>query len=69
MLSGAANQTEKHLIEALKMESVPCLHQALGNVYQHLDKAVLSLATRLYLRKGEKGVGRADEQFEVGIFV
>ncbi|KAJ6657266.1 hypothetical protein lerEdw1_002633 [Lerista edwardsae] len=49
---GAANQTEKHLLEALHMESVPCLHQTLHSISQHLDKTMLSVAARLYLQKG-----------------
>ncbi|XP_061461431.1 alpha-2-antiplasmin isoform X2 [Rhineura floridana] len=49
---GAANQTEKQLLEALHMESVPCLHQALHGLSQHLGKAVLSIAAQLYLQKG-----------------
>ncbi|KAJ7308881.1 hypothetical protein JRQ81_008156 [Phrynocephalus forsythii] len=49
---GAANQTEKQLLEVLHAESVPCLHQALGWISQHLSRTELSLAGRLYLQKG-----------------
>ncbi|XP_063150826.1 alpha-2-antiplasmin [Candoia aspera] len=49
---GAANQTQKQLLEVLHMESVPCLHQALRHVSQHLHRTALSIASRLYLEKG-----------------
>ncbi|XP_078235332.1 alpha-2-antiplasmin [Pogona vitticeps] len=49
---GAANQTEKQLLGALHAESVPCLHQALRRISQHLRNTALSLAGRLYLKKG-----------------
>ncbi|KAL8198916.1 UNVERIFIED_CONTAM: hypothetical protein K2H54_029534 [Gekko kuhli] len=49
---GAANQTEKALLEALHLAEVPCLHQALHQVRQQLDQATLSVASRLYLQKG-----------------
>ncbi|XP_066492558.1 alpha-2-antiplasmin [Tiliqua scincoides] len=49
---GAANQTERHLLEVLHMESVPCLHQTLHSISQHLDKTMLNIAARLYLQKG-----------------
>ncbi|XP_053130538.1 alpha-2-antiplasmin isoform X2 [Hemicordylus capensis] len=49
---GAANQTEKHLLEALHMESVPCLHQTLQALSRQLDNPLLNVAARLYLRKG-----------------
>ncbi|XP_058019872.1 alpha-2-antiplasmin [Ahaetulla prasina] len=49
---GAANQTQKHLLEVLHMESVPCLHQALRGVTQHLHRTALSIAGRLFLEKG-----------------
>lgn len=49
---GAANQTEKALLEALHLAEVPCLHQALRQVRQQLDQLVLNVASRLYLTKG-----------------
>ncbi|XP_054857484.1 alpha-2-antiplasmin isoform X2 [Eublepharis macularius] len=49
---GAANHTEKALLEMLHLEKVPCLHQALSQVHRQLDKAMLSVAARLYLQKG-----------------
>uniref|UniRef100_A0A670YY90 Serpin family F member 2 n=1 Tax=Pseudonaja textilis TaxID=8673 RepID=A0A670YY90_PSETE len=49
---GAANQTQKQLLEALHMDSVPCLHQALRRVTQHLHQTALSIAGRLFLEKG-----------------
>ncbi|XP_015277358.1 PREDICTED: alpha-2-antiplasmin [Gekko japonicus] len=49
---GAANRTEKALLEALHLAEVPCLHQALHQVRQQLDQAMLSVASRLYLQKG-----------------
>ncbi|KAK9412696.1 alpha-2-antiplasmin [Crotalus adamanteus] len=49
---GAANETQKHLLEVLHMDSVPCLHQALREVTQHLHQTALSIAGRLFLKKG-----------------
>ncbi|XP_034995204.1 alpha-2-antiplasmin [Zootoca vivipara] len=49
---GAANQTEQQLLKALHVESVPCPHQALRTVSQHLSQTTLSIAARLYLQKG-----------------
>uniref|UniRef100_A0A8C8E903 Serpin family F member 2 n=1 Tax=Otus sunia TaxID=257818 RepID=A0A8C8E903_9STRI len=49
---GAANQTEKHLLEAMHLESVPCLHHTLGAFHRRLAGSTLSLASRLYLQKG-----------------
>ncbi|XP_032071643.1 alpha-2-antiplasmin [Thamnophis elegans] len=49
---GAANQTQKRLLEVLHMESVPCLHQALRGITQHLHQTALSIAGRLFLEKG-----------------
>ncbi|XP_033027957.1 alpha-2-antiplasmin isoform X2 [Lacerta agilis] len=49
---GAANETEEQLLKALHMESVPCPHQALRTVSQHLSQTTLSIAARLYLQKG-----------------
>ncbi|KAK9412695.1 alpha-2-antiplasmin [Crotalus adamanteus] len=52
---GAANETQKHLLEVLHMDSVPCLHQALREVTQHLHQTALSIAGRLFLKKVRKG--------------
>ncbi|NXX78519.1 A2AP protein, partial [Urocolius indicus] len=49
---GAANRTEKHLLEVLHLESVPCLHQTLGTIRRQLTASSLSFASRLYLQKG-----------------
>ncbi|KFQ29032.1 Alpha-2-antiplasmin, partial [Mesitornis unicolor] len=49
---GAANQTEKHLLEAMHLDSVPCLHHTLGAFRRRLAQSTLSLASRLYLQKG-----------------
>uniref|UniRef100_A0A8D0GTN8 Serpin family F member 2 n=1 Tax=Sphenodon punctatus TaxID=8508 RepID=A0A8D0GTN8_SPHPU len=49
---GAANQTEKHLLEALHVEALPCLHQMLSSVRKELTKTVLDMAARIYLQKG-----------------
>ncbi|XP_007443536.1 alpha-2-antiplasmin [Python bivittatus] len=49
---GAANQTQKRLLEVLHMDSVPCLHQALRRVSRRLHETALSIAGRLYLEKG-----------------
>ncbi|XP_035428041.1 alpha-2-antiplasmin [Cygnus atratus] len=49
---GAANQTEKHLLEVMHLESVPCLHHMLSTLRRRLAEATLSLASRVYLQKG-----------------
>lgn len=49
---GAANQTEKRLLEAMHLESVPCLHHMLSSLRRRLAGATLSLASRVYLQKG-----------------
>ncbi|XP_068066509.1 alpha-2-antiplasmin isoform X2 [Anomalospiza imberbis] len=49
---GAANQTEKHLLKVMHLESVPCLHHMLGTLRRRLTESTLSLGSRLYLQKG-----------------
>ncbi|NXQ40758.1 A2AP protein, partial [Catharus fuscescens] len=49
---GAANETEKHLLQVMHLESVPCLHQMLGTLRRRLTESTLSLGSRLYLQKG-----------------
>ncbi|XP_048374456.1 alpha-2-antiplasmin isoform X2 [Sphaerodactylus townsendi] len=49
---GAANQTEKAILEALHLAEMPCLHQALRQVHRQLDQSTLNIAARLYLSKG-----------------
>ncbi|NWX47939.1 A2AP protein, partial [Steatornis caripensis] len=49
---GAADQTEKHLLEAMHLESVPCLHHMLGTLRRRLVESPLSFVSRLYLQKG-----------------
>ncbi|PKK23711.1 serpin peptidase inhibitor, clade F (alpha-2 antiplasmin, pigment epithelium derived factor), member 2, transcript variant X1 [Columba livia] len=49
---GAANQTEKHLLAAMHLQSVPCLHHVLGTLRRRFTESTLSLASRLYLQKG-----------------
>ncbi|NXG38288.1 A2AP protein, partial [Dromaius novaehollandiae] len=49
---GAANQTEKHLLEAMHLASVPCLHHALSNARRRLTESLLRAASRVYLQKG-----------------
>ncbi|XP_034608555.1 alpha-2-antiplasmin isoform X2 [Trachemys scripta elegans] len=49
---GAANQTEKRLLEALHLESVPCLHHLLSSIRRQLTGSMLSVASRIYLQKG-----------------
>ncbi|XP_067422082.1 alpha-2-antiplasmin isoform X1 [Emydura macquarii macquarii] len=49
---GAANQTEKRLLEALHLESVPCIHHMLSNIRRQLTESMLSVASRVYLQKG-----------------
>ncbi|XP_015736135.1 alpha-2-antiplasmin isoform X1 [Coturnix japonica] len=49
---GAANETEKHLLEAMHLDSMPCLHHMLSSLRRRLAGAMLSLASRVYLQKG-----------------
>ncbi|NXN96906.1 A2AP protein, partial [Rhinopomastus cyanomelas] len=49
---GAVDQTEKHLLEVMHLESVPCLHHRLGTLRRRFTESTLSLASRLYLKKG-----------------
>uniref|UniRef100_A0A8C8VLI5 Serpin family F member 2 n=1 Tax=Pelusios castaneus TaxID=367368 RepID=A0A8C8VLI5_9SAUR len=49
---GAANQTEKRLLETLHLESVPCVHPILSSIRRQLTGSMLSVASRLYLQKG-----------------
>ncbi|XP_042298690.1 alpha-2-antiplasmin isoform X2 [Sceloporus undulatus] len=49
---GAENETEQQLLEVLHAKSMPCFHQAMHRVSQHLNRMALSLATSLYLEKG-----------------
>ncbi|NWR59406.1 A2AP protein, partial [Bucorvus abyssinicus] len=49
---GAANQTEKHLLAVIHLESEPCLHHVLGTLRRRLTASTLSLASRLYLQNG-----------------
>ncbi|NXX96667.1 A2AP protein, partial [Centropus bengalensis] len=49
---GAANETEKHLLEVMHLESTSCLHHMLGTLRRRLTESTLSLASRLYLQKG-----------------
>uniref|UniRef100_A0A452H7Z6 Serpin domain-containing protein n=1 Tax=Gopherus agassizii TaxID=38772 RepID=A0A452H7Z6_9SAUR len=51
-LEQAANQTEKRLLEALHLESVPCLHHLLSSIRRQLTGSMLSVASRVYLQKG-----------------
>uniref|UniRef100_A0A8B9Q931 Serpin family F member 2 n=1 Tax=Apteryx owenii TaxID=8824 RepID=A0A8B9Q931_APTOW len=49
---GAANQTEKRLLEVMHLASVPCLHHALSNVRRRLTESLLRAILRVYLQKG-----------------
>ncbi|XP_019401406.1 PREDICTED: alpha-2-antiplasmin [Crocodylus porosus] len=49
---GAENQTEKHLLEAMHLKSVPCLHHTLSSIRRVLTESMLSVASQLYLQKG-----------------
>ncbi|NXI61001.1 A2AP protein, partial [Anseranas semipalmata] len=49
---GAANQTEKQLLEAMHLESVPYLHHMLSTLRRRLAEATLGLVSRVYLQKG-----------------
>ncbi|XP_062448310.1 alpha-2-antiplasmin isoform X1 [Rhea pennata] len=49
---GAANLTEKRLLEVMHLTSVPCLHYTLSNVRRRLAESLLSAASRVYLQKG-----------------
>ncbi|NXL92553.1 A2AP protein, partial [Alectura lathami] len=48
---GAANQTEKRLLEVMHLESVPCLHHMLLSLRRRLAEATLSIASRVYVQK------------------
>ncbi|XP_070591630.1 alpha-2-antiplasmin [Erythrolamprus reginae] len=48
---GAANQTQKRLLQVLHMETLPCPHQALRGATQRLHTGALSIAGRLFLEK------------------
>ncbi|XP_029468263.1 alpha-2-antiplasmin [Rhinatrema bivittatum] len=49
---GAGNQTERKLLETLHMGSVKCLHSTLKSVRKQLTKTILSIAARIYTKKG-----------------
>nr|XP_060612738.1 alpha-2-antiplasmin [Anolis sagrei ordinatus] len=49
---GAANETERLLLEALHAKQVPCFHQALSEMSVHLEGSALKLAARIYLQQG-----------------
>lgn len=49
---GARNETRSRLLEALNPGHVPCYHQLLSGLQQHLHSTPIHLASRLYLRPG-----------------
>ncbi|KAM5182141.1 alpha-2-antiplasmin isoform 1-T2 [Mantella aurantiaca] len=48
---GAEKETEKRLLEALHVESFPCLHERLQKVTKRLMQTTLSIAARMYVDK------------------
>uniref|UniRef100_A0A8D2IRP2 Serpin family F member 2 n=1 Tax=Varanus komodoensis TaxID=61221 RepID=A0A8D2IRP2_VARKO len=50
-LAGAANETERQILEVLQMQSVPCIQQALHAISQKLSKTALTIAARIFLEK------------------
>lgn len=51
---GAVNETEQLLLQALHVESLPCYHKVLRGLLKQLQRGVLKVATRLYLKPGFK---------------
>ncbi|XP_030078000.1 alpha-2-antiplasmin [Microcaecilia unicolor] len=49
---GAGNQTEKQLLESLHIDTVTCLHSTLKSARKELTKTILSIAARIYTKKG-----------------
>nr|XP_033777172.1 alpha-2-antiplasmin isoform X2 [Geotrypetes seraphini] len=49
---GAGNRTEKQLLETLHIDTVKCLHSTLKSARKELTKTILSLAARIYTKKG-----------------
>ncbi|XP_040279492.1 alpha-2-antiplasmin [Bufo bufo] len=49
---GAENETEKEILETLHVESLQCLHEKLQKVTKRLVASSLSVATRMYVKKG-----------------
>ncbi|XP_038861439.1 alpha-2-antiplasmin-like isoform X1 [Salvelinus namaycush] len=47
---GARNETQKLLLSSLHAHTVPCYHESLGSLLQHLTNTSLQVATRMYLR-------------------
>ncbi|XP_064207458.1 alpha-2-antiplasmin-like isoform X2 [Anguilla rostrata] len=51
---GAASETEKLLLQTLKADDLPCYHQSLRSLLQHLRNSTVKIATRIYLEAGFK---------------
>ncbi|KAJ8267217.1 hypothetical protein GJAV_G00139890 [Gymnothorax javanicus] len=49
---GASNDTEKLLLQSLMADSLPCYHQSLRGLIQHLRNSSVKIATRVYLDQG-----------------
>ncbi|XP_031428467.1 alpha-2-antiplasmin [Clupea harengus] len=49
---GARNETRARLLEALHATDLPCYHQLLSGLKQHLNTMAIQVASRLYLRPG-----------------
>ncbi|KAK2847443.1 hypothetical protein Q5P01_010442 [Channa striata] len=49
---GAVNETEKLLMHHLHENTLPCYHESLHNILQHLRNNDLQIATRIFLRQG-----------------
>ncbi|XP_061105268.1 alpha-2-antiplasmin-like [Conger conger] len=51
---GAANETERLLLQSLSADSLPCYHLVLRSLLQHLKNSSMKIATRIYLQPGFK---------------
>ncbi|KAJ8347660.1 hypothetical protein SKAU_G00262490 [Synaphobranchus kaupii] len=51
---GAAQETERLLLQSLKADGLPCYHQSLHSLLQHLRNSTVKIATRIYLQPGFK---------------
>ncbi|XP_068122458.1 alpha-2-antiplasmin [Hyperolius riggenbachi] len=49
---GAEDETEKQLLETLHVGSLSCLHEKLHKVTRRLTQTAISVATRMYVKKG-----------------
>uniref|UniRef100_A0A8C7S286 Serpin domain-containing protein n=1 Tax=Oncorhynchus mykiss TaxID=8022 RepID=A0A8C7S286_ONCMY len=50
VINFSRNETQKLLLSSLHAHTVPCYHESLGSLLQHLTNTSLQVATRMYLR-------------------